>query len=175
MDPHANKWGHCPVCVPWVILTSVGSDGDAPLRRCLNCRGIWANAKALKSAPDAYSKNHPVMLLTPPSRCRRCGQLLGGKQFCSCSSGASLRCPTCRTPLEAVQFEGITVDVCRPCRAGWFDSGEFGAVVRLGETGRLVGNEQVASVFGQIAGEVVVEGVIQGAIEVIIGGLLDGL
>ena len=36
----------------------------------------------------------------------------------------SLHCPKCSSPMEAVEFSGITVDRCQACEGIWFDGVE---------------------------------------------------
>jgi uncharacterized protein len=35
-----------------------------------------------------------------------------------------MNCPKCQSPMEAVTFEGITVDRCTGCKGIWFDDRE---------------------------------------------------
>ena len=55
-----------------------------------------------------------------------------------------MRCPACKSTLSAVQYEGITVEICGMCSGCWLDADELGRIVRIRE--QRFSPEQLSSI-----------------------------
>lgn len=124
----------CPVCPEHPPLRPLDLQRGlrVPLRRCDDCHGVWADAETAAIAADHYHESHYV---TRPGhgrqRCRHCAAWFAEpKQECpKCGAGQALACVGCSKPMRLVEVEGVTLDVCVPCRGVWFDRGELGLVI----------------------------------------------
>jgi hypothetical protein len=76
--------------------------------------------------------SHPILherLLRP--HCRVCGLgLAPGRTSCDDEHDPTIACVSCGQGMKVVELGGLVIDVCRACRAAWFDEGELGATVR---------------------------------------------
>ncbi len=44
-----------------------------------------------------------------------------------------MQCPNCKTPLSAIDYEGITIESCSRCEGEWLDAAELGHIVKARE------------------------------------------
>jgi uncharacterized protein len=62
-----------------------------------------------------------------------------------------MNCPKCQSPMEAVTFEGVTVDRCTGCKGIWFDAHEQNVLKKVkGAEAIDVGNIQTGRKMDQI-------------------------
>jgi Zn-finger nucleic acid-binding protein len=155
----------CPVCSPARELRALNSPAEVdpagpgafphlalrvPLRRCDGCRGVWTDAETVSVAKAHYHPTHYVMIEGHGRQsCRGCARLLTELTArCSqCGREQRIQCAQCERPMAQLQITKITLDVCRPCRAVWFDRGELGIVVErhAAELRRHLESPRVAS------------------------------
>lgn len=65
----------------------------------------------------------------------------------------SLHCPKCHSPMEAVEYAGITVDRCKACQGIWFDGVEHRDLKKIkGSEAIDTGSETVGKAFNDQQG-----------------------
>ena len=104
-----------------------------PLYRCDGCLGIWASHETVAAARQHYHAAHYVMVEGHGRQaCRSCGHLLsrGGHNCGRCRAAQRIACARCERSMTIVLVAGVTIDICKPCKAAWFDRGELGLVAR---------------------------------------------
>lgn len=152
----------CPACADAPALRLLNPDLGFrfPLRRCDDCHGVWASSEAVTIARTHYHASHYVMVEGHGRQaCRRCSALLApGAGACeACGGTQALRCVQCAGPMAVVVVAGVTLDVCRACRAAFFDRGELGLIARAHHRAfqrKMAGPKasKVASGFGDVGG-----------------------
>jgi hypothetical protein len=124
----------CPVCRSGPELRTLDADLlRTPLRRCDDCLGVLADSSSVVATTAHYHSSHYLLAVGHGRhQCRNCRELFAApRESCrQCGKGQTINCARCRLPMQLLEVQGVTLDVCRPCRMVWFDRGELGLLLR---------------------------------------------
>lgn len=107
----------CPKCQTSLIRRELQS---VVVDECQACRGIWFDRDELRRAKDAAEPDANWLDFEVWNHMDRVN-----------SGSASIRCPTCRSPLVALRYgdTNVEIDHCARCEGTWLDHGEFRKIV----------------------------------------------
>ena len=122
----------CPTCLGVTMekLKPV-KGGDLVLDYCRRCGGVWFDAGEVamlrKLQPKGIGRAIELRQSAFRMPCHSCHAPMDrNAPTCpACGWKNILSCPTCEKPLERVERDGMTLDVCRSCRGVWFDNHEL--------------------------------------------------
>ena len=131
------KWS-CPVCLGATLQKSTIRD-SAPLTLdyCKRCGGIWFDHGEVQRLRRFKAEQlwQVVAQMEGVHRmhCHSCTALLerGADKCMDCGWVVELDCPSCGTPMQSAEYEGVRLDVCRKCRGVWFDRHELAEIWRM--------------------------------------------
>ena len=155
----------CPACVG-VAMESAAVDVDLRVDHCGRCGGSWilrAQAPRLRQVPAAAVRATLTRREDASFLCHDCHAAMDrDAESCpSCRWRNTLECPECGKPMRRETAQGVTVDVCGPCKAVWLDHHELESLWAVAAAGAIAGST--------IGGKVVATGADAG------GFLLDSL
>jgi Zn-finger nucleic acid-binding protein len=106
-------------------------DADLVLDYCRRCGGVWFDSGEVASLRKLHPKGigRAIELRESAFRmpCHSCHAPMDrNAPACpACDWKNILSCPTCEKPLERLERDGMTLDVCRSCQGVWFDNHEL--------------------------------------------------
>lgn len=118
----------CPRCRMGMDAVTIG---QAPLRECPRCEGIWADATALEQI--CTDREQQTAVLGVASTLPNPGSVELEKNI------RYVPCPACKTLMNRVNFarcSNVVVDVCRQ-HGTWFDREELRRIVEFIRSGGL--------------------------------------
>jgi Zn-finger nucleic acid-binding protein len=120
----------CPHCEVALKGVELGPHGTVKMHECPKCEGFWVDVATFEAICTDREEQAIVAggASGPPLRAEL---KLEGVRY--------LRCPTCRTLMNRVNFagrSGVIIDTCRG-HGTWFDKGELQNIVEFIRTGGL--------------------------------------
>lgn len=148
----------CPACLG-VALESATVAPGLTIDHCGRCGGTWlprAQTERLRAAPAAAVRAMIRRADDAGFLCHDCHAPMDrdAASCAACKWGNTLECPDCIKPMRRETHDGVTVDVCRPCKAVWLDHHELSslwAVAAAGAVARSPGSN-AAAVAGDAGG-----------------------
>jgi Zn-finger nucleic acid-binding protein len=126
---------------------------DLKVHHCCRCGGTWIlrdQAPRLRQVPAAALRATLTRREEASFRCHDCHSAMerDAEACASCRWKNTLECPDCGKPMRRHSTQGVTVDVCGPCRAVWLDHHELNSLWTAAAAGVVAGS----SVGGKLAG-----------------------
>lgn len=107
----------CPGCKQHMIVLEIEG---VEIDHCIACGGAWLDGGELELLLEAVdNREHPVATAAPAGA----------------EKERPLRCPNCRRRMEKISYgndKKVLLDRCRKGHGLWFDKGELGDVIRMG-------------------------------------------
>jgi Zn-finger nucleic acid-binding protein len=134
----------CPACVG-VAMEAASVAHDLKVHHCGRCGGTWilqAQAPRLRQVPAAALRATLARREDASFLCHDChSSMERDAEACpSCRWSNTLECPDCGKPMRCESAQGVTVDVCRPCRAVWLDHHELDSLWAVAAAGAVAGS-----------------------------------
>ncbi|CAN5800848.1 hypothetical protein BH23GEM9_BH23GEM9_16460 [soil metagenome] len=130
----------CPACLG-VSMAKLSIDGEDDstfvLDHCRRCGGLWLQAGEVQRlrgcGPTVLSQYIASDRTAVVSICHSCHVPLArdASACAACGADNTLDCPECLRPMAAETHDGVRLDVCRHCRAVWFDRHELETIWRF--------------------------------------------
>jgi Zn-finger nucleic acid-binding protein len=141
----------CPACVGVGMEVATLSNG-ARLHHCGRCGGTWilrGQIERLRSVPASALRTIIRRADDAGFLCHDCHAPTDRDAVScpGCGWANTLECPDCGKRMRRETHNGVTVDVCRPCKAVWLDHHELSslwAVAAAGAIARSPGSNAVA-------------------------------
>lgn len=125
----------CPVCLGTrMVKLRPSTEIDLLLDYCKRCGGIWFDDGEVdrlgQCRPQALAAQIVLSREAYRMKCHSCHASLerNAARCAACGWENVLQCPTCGRALQAVERDGVKLDVCRRCRGAWFDNGELATI-----------------------------------------------
>jgi Zn-finger nucleic acid-binding protein len=141
----------CPTCLG-VVLESAALAPGLTIDFCGRCGGTWllrAQIDRLRTVPATALRTIIRRSDDAGFLCHDC-HAPADRDAASCPAcgwANTLECPDCGKGMRRETHNGVTVDVCRPCKAVWLDHHELSslwAVAAAGAVARSPGTQAVA-------------------------------
>jgi Zn-finger nucleic acid-binding protein len=150
MRKHLQRM-ECPACLG-VAMERVSVAAGVEVDHCGRCGGTWIprdQAPRLRQVPVAALRATITRHDEASFLCHGCHAAIHrDAPACeACSWANTLDCPDCGKPMRRESAKGVTLDVCRPCKAVWLDHHELDAIWAVAAAGALAGT----TVGGRIA------------------------
>jgi Zn-finger nucleic acid-binding protein len=122
----------CPACLG-VALKRVPVAPSVAVSHCGRCGGTWLPRMQIPRLREVPARALRTMFKRRDDAgfaCHGChGPMERDAATCTaCGWRNTLECPDCVKPMRRETRNGVTVDVCRPCKAVWLDHHELSAV-----------------------------------------------
>lgn len=127
----------CPVCLgAKMVKERAARRRDVVVDRCSRCGGIWFEAGEVQLLRAGSRFDLPPEAEQHRAKCHACFAVVerDAESCPACGYVNRLECPSCCTPMQRVEHEGVTLDLCRSCTGVWFDRHEISAVWTLALT-----------------------------------------
>lgn len=125
----------CPVCLGVQMAKLKPEPGlDLVLDHCERCGGIWFDegevVRLRGSSPRALATRVKMSDKAWAMQCHSCHAAMSrdSERCPACGWKNVLGCPVCDQPLEPVNRDGVTLDICRRCRGAWLDNVELAEI-----------------------------------------------
>lgn len=122
----------CPACLG-VALEKVSAAPGVDIDHCRRCGGTWIlreQTARLRAVPASALRATITRSRDAAFACHDChGPVERDAAACpACRWNNALECPECGKAMRRQSQQGVTVDVCRGCRAVWLDHHELASI-----------------------------------------------
>ena len=133
----------CPACLG-VAMERVSVAAGVEVDHCGRCGGSWIprdQAPRLRQVPAAALRATITRRDDASFLCHGCHSAMerNAESCVSCNWGNTLECPDCGKPMRRECAQGVTLDVCRPCKAVWLDHHELESLWAVAAAGAIAG------------------------------------
>ncbi len=134
----------CPACLG-VAMQTASIAHDLAVEHCGRCGGTWIlreQAPRLRRVPAAALRATLTRRDDASFRCHDCHSAMerDAEECASCRWDNTLDCPVCGKPMRRHSAQGVTLDVCAPCRAVWLDHHELDSLWTVAAAGAVAGS-----------------------------------
>lgn len=131
----------CPACLGVAMEKASVADG-VEVDHCGRCGGTWIlrpQAERLRAVPAAALRATLTRRDEAGFLCHACHAPMerNAERCPACGWSNALECPDCGKTMRRETERGVTVDVCRGCRAVWLDHDELASLWAVAAAGAV--------------------------------------